>query len=455
MSTRVKIGYIGGGSMGWAWSVMKDLVLEPLLCGEVRLYDIDHEASKANAVIGNRLNEHPSAVSRWEYQYAATLEEGLKGVDFVIISILPATFDEMESDVVTPEAYGIFQSVGDTTGPAGIVRSMRTVPMMAEIAEAIRAYCPDAWVINYTNPMAVCVSTLYRVFPQIKAFGCCHEAFHTLTILKWMAEAETGQKIEKDNIRINISGVNHFSWVDEASYKEIDLIPIFEKFAKEYANTGYSLWEGDSDPSNYFRNKNRVCFDLFLRYGAIPSAGDRHIAEFLPWYLKSRTSCEEWGFALTPVSVRKTWHVQTLAKRNRILTGEEPFEPRRSGEEGTKLMKALLGFSDMFTNANMPNIGQMKDIPHGIIVETNAIFSRNSVRPVWAGKLPDAAFLLVEKQTRQQENLMRACMKKDFNLAFAVFLEDNLVHLNIKDAKELLIKMLQNTRKYLEGWDIP
>ncbi|MCL2498967.1 MAG: alpha-glucosidase/alpha-galactosidase [Defluviitaleaceae bacterium] len=455
MNKKVKIGYIGGGSMGWAWSVMKDLALEPALCGEVRLYDIDHESAKANVKIAAFLNNHEKTVVKWEYTNATTLGEALDGVDFVIISILPGTFDEMKSDVHAPEAYGIYQSVGDTTGPAGIVRSMRTVPMMAVIAEAIQRYCPEAWVINYTNPMAVCVGTLYKVFPKIKVFGCCHEAFHTLTLFQWMLEEETGGQIKKEDIRLNISGVNHFSWVDKASCGQTDLLPLFGKYADKYDAEGYSLWGGDRDPENYFRNLNMVCFDLYRRYGAIPAAGDRHIAEFLPWYLTNRESCEKWGFGLTPVSVRKKWQTELLAKRERILNGEESFEPNRSGEEGTKLIKALLGIEDMITNANIPNVGQAEGLPDGVIVETNAVFGRDSVRPVWAGRLPARAHLLVEKQARQQENLMRACMDKNIDLAFAVFLEDNLVRLDADKAWELFVRMLRNTQAYLTAWDIP
>jgi alpha-galactosidase len=452
MSKKINIGYIGGGSMGWAWSVMKDLVLEPELYGEVRLYDIDHEAAKANEIIGNRLNSHPHAVSRWEYKYTATLEEGLTGADFVIISILPGTFDEMESDVHTPEAYGIFQSVGDTTGPAGVIRSMRTVPMLTEMAEAIKRYCPNAWVINYTNPMAVCVAALYHAFPKIKAFGCCHEVFHTESLLKMILKEELDIETEKKDIHMNIIGVNHFTWVNHANYKDIDLMPLFAEFAKKHAKNGYSWWDGDHDPTNMFRNLNKVCFDLFLRYRAIPSAGDRHIAEFLPGYLHSRESCDAWGFGLTPVAIRKVWREQALEKRSRILNGEEPFNPSRSGEEGTKLIKALLGMENLLTNANMPNIGQMQDLPLGAIVEGNAVFGRDSVKPVWAGRLPDAAHLLVEKQARQQMNLMRACVNGDMDLAFEVFLEDNLVQLQLNDAKKLFKKMADNTQAYLIGF---
>lgn len=113
----LKIAYVGGGSRGWAWGFMTDLTNDGQLCGTVRLYDIDREAAEKNARIGRRLSEHPEAKSRWSYEVSGSLEEALAGADFVVISILPGTFDEMESDVHLPERVGVYQSVGDTVGP--------------------------------------------------------------------------------------------------------------------------------------------------------------------------------------------------------------------------------------------------------------------------------------------------------------------------------------------------
>lgn len=109
----LRIAYIGGGSRGWAWTFMRDLALEPALGGTIVLYDIDKEAAKANEIIGNGISEREEAVGKWKYIVADTLKEALTGSDFVVISILPGTFDEMESDVHEPEKYGIYQSVGD------------------------------------------------------------------------------------------------------------------------------------------------------------------------------------------------------------------------------------------------------------------------------------------------------------------------------------------------------
>ena len=451
----LKIAYIGGGSMNWAWELMSDLALDPQLSGVVNLYDINYDAAKANEIIGNKLKENPIACGKWEYQTKKSLEETLSGADFVIISILPGTFDEMESDVHAPEKYGIYQSVGDTVGPGGIIKAMRTIPMYVEIAEAIKSFCPSAWVINYTNPMSVCTGTLYKIFPEIKAFGCCHEVFHAQDLMAKMLECECDIKnIKREDISLNVLGVNHFTWITQANYKTVDLMLIFKNFAEKYAETGFALHESDKNKTNYFRNMNKVCFDLYRRFHVMACAGDRHISEFMPpWYLKNPETVEQWGFALTPVSWRKNALAEKIKKSSRIVSGTEKFNISRSGEEGTEQIKALLGLSEFITNVNIPNIGQTDGLPIGAIVETNAFFGKNTVRPVFAGKLPAAINNIVARHAINQQNLIDAGVKKDTELAFNVFLNDNLMTLDIKDAEKLFVEMLDNTKNYLNGWN--
>ena len=280
----IQIAYIGGGSRGWAWTFMTDLALEPQISGTIRLYDIDVQAAQNNAVIGNRVSSRKDAVGKWTYQTCQSLQEALNGCDFVVISILPGTFDEMESDVHLPERLGIYQSVGDTAGPGGMIRALRTIPMFVEIGEAIRKYAPQAWVINYTNPMSLCVKTLYHTFPQIKAFGCCHEVFGTQQLLKGICERVCGeQDIDWHDIHVNVLGINHFTWFDRASYRGIDLFPVYRNYVEEHYEEGYEEENKEKHWMNSsFNCAHRVKFDLFRRYGLIAAAGDRHLAEFMP-----------------------------------------------------------------------------------------------------------------------------------------------------------------------------
>lgn len=375
----LKVAYIGGGSRGWAWGFMMDLAADAQMEGTVALYDIDHEAAEHNEIIGNKISAHPDAVSHWKYTVADTLQQALTGADFVVISILPGTFDEMESDVHAPEAYGIYQSVGDTVGAGGFMRAMRTIPMYVTIAEAIR-----------------------------------------------------------------------FTWFDKATYKGMDLFPIYRKFAEEHYESGYEY--GDTNWMNSsFACANRVKFDLFLRYGCIAAAGDRHLAEFMPGktYLESPEAVREWKFGLTTVAWRKNELQERLARSRRLRTGEEPIEIKPDGEEGHLLMKALLGLGDLVSNVNIPNHGAIANLPWDAVVEVNALFSRQGVQSVNAGPLPANILPLVARHVYNQENTLTAALTCDRTLGLTTFMNDPQVTLNWKQGKELFDTMLHNTRAYL------
>ena len=403
----LRIAYIGGGSRGWAWTFMRDLALEPALGGTIVLYDINKEAAKANEVIGNGITKRPEAVGKWKYVVADTLAEALTGSDFVVISILPGTFDEMESDVHEPEKYGIYQSVGDTAGPGGMVRALRTIPMFVEIAEAIRDYAPKAWVINYTNPMSLCVKTLYHVFPEIKAFGCCHEVFGTQKLLAQIAERELGlTNIAREDIVVNVLGLNHFTWFDRASYKGIDLFPVYRHFIETHFEEGFE--EKDNNWMNStFACAHRVKFDLFQKYGWIAAAGDRHLAEFMPpIYLKDPQTVASWKFGLTTVTWRKEDLKKRLEKSKRLVSGE-----------------------------------------------TNAVFSRDSIAPVYAGNLTEEIRQLMLPHVMNHEDVLKAALTCDYEIMLRAFRRDPLVTCSSADADKLLRKMIVNTKKYLpEGW---
>lgn len=454
----VKIAYIGGGSRGWAWTLMNDLATCPDMNGQVALYDIDYAAAQDNEAIGKLYAAHPDATSHWEYQACNTIEKALTGADFVVVSILPGTFDEMQSDVHAPEKYGIYQSVGDTSGPGGIVRAMRTVPMFEAIGLAIKEYAPKAWVINYTNPMTLCVKTLYRVFPQIRAFGCCHEVFGTQNLLRTALQEMRGiDAPTRNHIKVTPVGVNHFTWLVDAHYETIDLFPVYREFAEAYAATGYTKNLDANWMNNHFACNQRVKFDLFLRYGAIAAAGDRHLSEFCPgkWYLADPNTVRSWGFGLTPVSWRKQDLAQRLEKSRQLRNGQMPIALEPSGEEGVGQMRALLGLCPpLVTNVNLPNSGQLADLPLGAVVETNAVFSAGSLKPVHVGAMPKQLLPLIGRICYEQEALDAALAARDVKAIFQCFAADPLTTCTLAEAKALFREMVQNTANYLTDYDL-
>ncbi len=454
----VQIAYIGGGSRGWAWTFMTDLSMEESLSGTIRLYDIDEKAAGNNETIGNHLTARPDTTGDWNYVTSHSLREALTGADFVVISILPGTFDEMASDVHLPERLGIYQSVGDTAGPGGIIRALRTIPMFVDIAEAVKTWAPDAWVINYTNPMTLCVKTLYHVFPQIKAFGCCHEVFGTQKVLKGICEQALGlEQINRRDIEVNVLGINHFTWFDRASYKGVDLFPIYRQFILDHFEEGFH--EPDRNWMNgTFNCAHRVKFDLFRRFGLIAAAGDRHLAEFMPGeeYLKDPDTVKQWKFALTTVDWRKEDLKKRLARSARLAAGEEEIKLEPTGEEGILLIRALCGLDRVISNVNIPNtMLQIPNLPASAVVETNAVFGLDSIRPVAAGPLPEDLLALVKPHTDNHEIVLQAALTCDRSFVYEAFRQDPLVKGRVGDEelRSLADDMIANTMTYLpKGW---
>ena len=455
----IKIAYIGGGSRGWAWGLMSDLVSCDDINGDVYLYDIDLKAAKNNEIIGNKFNSAEGAKSVWNYHAVETIDEALTGANFVVISILPGTFDEMESDVHTPEKYGIYQSVGDTSGPGGIVRAMRTIPMYEYIAEKIKDNCPDAWVISYTNPMTLCVKTLYRVFPEIKAFGCCHEVFGTQKLLSWMVkEMLHVEEIDRHDIKVNPIAVNHFTWLTKATYRDMDLFPLYKEFCRKHKD-GYVSGNKTADDNwmnNSFASSHKIKIELFNRFGWIAAAGDRHLAEFCEgkWYLESPERVKEMHFGLTTVAWRKNDLKERLAKSARLISGEEAVQIKGTGEEGVNQIRALLGLCELVTNVNIPNRGQIPNLPLGAVVETNAVFRANNLDPVFAGPVPKEIYPLVSRICGEQEVVSEGIAERDLNKIFNAFANDPLVTCGMEDAKKLFKEMCENTKKYLGMYDL-
>ena len=453
----LKIAYIGGGSRGWAWGLMSDLAAAEDISGQVALYDIDYEAAKANEVIGNKYNDLPQCRSKWIYRAEKEIGDALTGADFVVISILPGTFKEMESDVHTPEKYGIWQSVGDTVGPGGVIRALRTVPMFEVIANAIKEFCPNAWVINYTNPMTMCMRTLYKTFPGIKAFGCCHEVFGTQKVLAAALKDMLGiEKPDHKDIKVNVVGINHFTWLTSARYGNIDAMAVYQDFCEKYHEKGFTKGKDDNWMNNVFECSNRVKMDLFRKYGVIAAAGDRHLAEFSEGkqYLASPEQVREWGYGLTPVSWRWQDLEERLEKSRKLLSGELEVQMRNTGEEGVTQIRALLGLCTLVTNVNIPNYGQIPNLPLDAVVETNAVFRDGTLTPVFAGNIPMAIYGQISRVLSEQEMVVEAAMERNLEKAYAAFRNDPLVNISESDARTLFDEMVQKTKAYLTEYNI-
>jgi alpha-galactosidase/6-phospho-beta-glucosidase family protein len=446
----LKIAYIGGGSREWAAKLMVDLALSPHLEGSLALFDIDHDAARENENLGAEVFSHPSARTRFHVHATGSIDDALAGADFVVISIEPGPVALRKADVEIPWRYGILQTVGDTTGPGGLCRALRSVPMFQGFARKIRERCPSAWVINYTNPMALCTAALLTEEPKLKVFGCCHEVFGTQMMLaRLVRDNWEVPEPPRQEIRLEISGVNHFTWALSANWKGRDLFPLLRQHV-----SGKEFFKDRSEDAGRARSQQRwfdhhglVAYDLFRRFGVLGAAGDRHLAEFVPWYLTSEQELHRWGVVATPIS----WRMQRLRKSRQAPDKNSALKP--SGEEGVAQMEALLGFGDLVTNVNLPNRGQVPEAEAGRIVETNALISKNEIRPICAAAHPPGSGELIRRALTQQRLALDAALLKDSDLALQALMLDPLVDLPLCQLKTMLEEMLEATAGQLPGWD--
>ncbi len=457
--TTIKLAYIGGGSKAWARVFMNDLALTEGLTGQIALYDIDRAAAERNRRIGDRINALPAAAAKWRYTVADTLEEALTGADFVAISILPGTLDHMAADVHLPEKYGVYQSVGDTVGPGGVLRSMRTVPLFEGFARAIRDCCPRAWVINLTNPMTILCKTLFDVFPGIKAFGCCHEVFHAEDFLCCVIKEQLGAvRPHRHELFVEASGINHFTWITEARWKDADVMGLLPGFIDRFYESGYC--EQGDDPqafrgNNPFLYGNKVKMDLFRRFGALGAAGDRHLVEFMDgrWYLSDRDAPQRWLYHLTGVDYRKADQRRRIEETEALADGSLPVTLKKSDEELVDFLRALAGFGPVRSNANVVNAGQMAEAPLGSVVETFCVFDRDRVTPQPAKPLPPGAADLVRLNAQNIEDLYGAIRARDMEAILQVFLRQPLCsRLSEAQGRALFGEMVRATADQLAPW---
>ena len=266
-------------------------------------------------------------------------------------------------------------------------------------------------------------------------------------------EEKYGINVDREDIKFNVLGVNHFTWVDEARYKGEDLFPLLAEAIEKHPqglNNADSNWANKSWRNNYL-----VLADLFKRYGIVAAAGDRHLAEFCPgnWYLKDPQTVYDWGFDLTTIQKRRAIAEAREGITQRLVSGEDKFTLKDTGEESVRQIKALLGLGEFITNVNLPNVGQMDNMPLGAVVETNAYFSGGSIRPIYAGALPGDVQALVSRVCYNQETVVEAALKGDYEMAFKAFVNDANVDLPLDKARELYDRMLYNTKDYLPAYE--
>lgn len=447
----LQIAYIGGGSREWARKLMIDLALCPDLTGVIALYDIDQESARINEQLGIWIQSQPGNVSKWKYRAVNTLEEALAGADFVIISIQPGSLDMMAEEIAIAEKYGLFFPVGDTSGAPGLIRGLRSVKIYKGFAEKISQICPKAWVINYTNPMSICVRTLSRVAPGLKVIGCCHEVSAVQQLLASLVNEYWGVPTPAmHEIIVNVLGTNHFTWFTKAFWNGRDLLDLVKHHTeqpgvmRDYSREEVEGW------NDWFKSVHQIKYRLFQHFGVLPAAGDRHLVEFLPAFIQSPQVLFQYGIIRTPVSYRISRWKAAPQKTRDILSGKTTLEIKSSGEQGVRQIKALVGLGELMTNVNYKNLGQVSNLPMDVVVETNAQFQKDEVHPITAGPVPPSLLPLLSRHCTNQELVVESALTSDRDLAFQAIYLDPTNSLTIDRSWSMFNELLIASKEYID-----
>ncbi len=435
-----KIVMVGGGSYNWMPKILSDIIHTPELeGGRIILLDPNLKAAEEVKAAACAM----SAVAGGGFMFHATKNEAsaFRNADFVLITISTGGLEMMQHDLKIPEKYGIFATVGDTVGPGGWSRNLRNVPVFAHLAAMIEKHAPRAVVMNYTNPMAALTGTITEV-SGLRAVGLCHGVFANYHVMQQVFG------VDEQDLSISFGGVNHFFWILDFAVKDRPGYPLLRRRLGK-ASLDEILRQGTTDAAGWHSN-HLLCDELFREYGYLPYVGDRHTCEFFPHYITPKAGrLRGWNLKRTSIRTRKA----NLAKaRKRVLEIARkqagPFE--RSRETAVDIMCAVAAHKPFFDVVNLPNTGQIENLPRGAVVETLGLVDDLGFRPVTVGRLPQVIERLVAPHCHVQMMTLRAALEGDRELALQALMLDPLcAHLAPSRVRKMGTELMQATREYL------
>jgi alpha-galactosidase/6-phospho-beta-glucosidase family protein len=432
-----RICFIGGGSYNWMPKLLGDLALTSDLSGTVILHDLNPTALDDIERYGRKT--FASTGSSFSIETTTDFDTALDGAEFVVVTITTGGLPTMKLDLDIPERYGIYQSVGDTVGPGGLSRALRNVPVMVGLAQAMERRCPDAWMLNLTNPLTV-LTRAVTMTTSIKAMGLCHELFGVRGGLMRIFDAAVA------DFEMRVAGVNHLIWILDMTIRGRDGLQMVRDFMAE--GREYPVPPTRGDWHEPFVDRWKLKLELFDLYDALPAAGDRHLAEFFPYYLTDAThQGADYGVQLTRIPHREK---QVASARDAVHAAiSSDFPPvTRSHEATADIVSAVANGRSVRTIVNLPNTGQISNLPRDAVVETLAEITSAGAQPLTVGALPLGVLSTLEPHVVNQEMIVRAALEGDRKLALQAMANDPLVH-DLRKARAILDELLVAHERYL------
>lgn len=385
-----KIAFIGAGSTVFAMNLMGDILSYPQLrdC-TLALHDIDAGRLHTSEIVAHKVaassNATPDIVASTDRRAA------LDGADYVITMIQvggykPATVVDFE----VPKRYGLRQTIADTLGIGGIMRGLRTIPVMLDICADMEALCPDALLLNYVNPMAMLCWAIDRASP-IRTVGLCHSVQHTATQLA----RDIG--VPAEEINYLCAGINHMAFYLRFERDGQDLYPLIHRVAREGRAPRW----------------NRVRYDMLQRLGYFVTESSEHFSEYVPWYIKEgrQDLIEDFNIPLDEYITRCELQIQAWDKMRQLLEDEgQELSLKRSHEYGARIIHSMETDQPRVIYGNVANEGLIDNLPQGCCVEVPCLVDANGIQPTRIGALPPQLAALIQTNVNVQALTVEAAL---------------------------------------------
>jgi alpha-galactosidase len=423
-----KVVLIGAGSSNFGFFSLCDAVNTPSLQGStLTLVDIDAKKLRVMRKIADLMNKKTGA--RLKIEHTVDRKEALSGAKFVVMSIAVDRMNRWRLDWEIPVKHGIRQVIGENGGPGGLSHTLRNVPIIMEICRDIEDLCPDALLINYTNPLSRVCLAINR-YSRVKAVGLCHELKHQLEQFSEILE------VDRDELEAISAGLNHFAWILDLRFKNTgeDAYPLLREKLRSFDSSFQPL-----------------CRELFEKFGFYPNTDSNHAGEYVPY---AWDKCPEELRGLNWINMNDYWGEWTLKYIDEIITGkvllEEAFEISKvSGERAFRIIEAIVENRNQIELAvNIPNEGHISNIPQGAIVEIPALVNSSGVHGLHIGPLPKGIASLCNTQIAVQDLAVEAAITGDRNKALQALLIDPVVQ-DLDAAERSLDELLRVHAQYL------
>ncbi len=439
MPRPLNITMMGAGSF-FTNSILKDVVLIPgSKGGELRLIDIDAERLALAAQLMEKIVEEAGVGERWTIRASVDRTELLSGTDYVVNSIEVSGVDCVRFDNDIPLTFGVSQNIGDTIGPGGLFKALRTVPVWLEILRDCERLCPRALVLNYTNPMNVMCLAASRA-STMQTVGLCHSVQGTSKMLAEYAG------VPYEQVQWQCAGINHLAWFTEFNGPEGDLYP--------------ALFAQARDRASAFAKAEPIRTDMMLHFGAFITESSGHLSEYVPYYRKRKDLLDKYtdtryrGEESFYANHWPQWRKDQDAARARQIAGEEPIRLERTFEYGAWIIEAVEKNVPQVIYGNVANDGCIENLPADGCVEVACLVNHNRIQPIRFGRLPKLMAALCDSNMRMFDIAAEACIHRSKELARQSLLLDPLTAAvcSPEEIFRMFDQMFEAEAQYLPGF---